>query len=221
MSKRIEDQVLALAGVFQAATLVSQLAHQGRCADTSLETSLKSLFATNPANTLEVYGGELRNLREGLDAMVKILGNQNRQQDMEVLRYTLNLIQLESGLNRNPDMLSAIGERIDQARHTASHFGYRHSNLIGNLASVYADTISTFRLRIQVTGDPNVLQREENAAKVRALLLSGIRSAVLWRQSGGRRWQLIIRRRKLIAVARALSEQANQAVYHSDDSPHR
>ncbi|MFW5825254.1 MAG: DUF489 family protein, partial [Marinobacter sp.] len=113
------------------------------------------------------------------------------------------------------DMLDIIGQRIEQARHTASHFGYVHSNLISNLASIYMDTISTFRQRIQVTGDPAVLQRDENAAKVRALLLAGIRSAVLWRQTGGRRWQLILRRRRVAATARELAEKANQAVYSS------
>ena len=66
-----------------------------------------------------------------------------------------------------------------------------------------------------MTGDPNVLQREENAARVRALLLAGIRSAVLWRQTGGRRWQLIFRRRKVATIARELAEKANQSVYHS------
>jgi high frequency lysogenization protein len=216
LSKSLTDQTLALAGVFQAATLVSQVAHQGRCAESTLETSLRSLFMTNPDNTLDVYGGELMNLREGLDALAKILSNQTRQQDMDILRYSLNLIQLESSLNRKRDMMGAIGERIDQARHTANHFGYVHSNLVGNLASIYTDTISTFRLRIQVTGDPSVLQREENAARVRALLLAGIRSAVLWRQTGGRRWQLIFRRRKVAAIARELAEKANQSVYHCE-----
>jgi high frequency lysogenization protein len=59
-------------------------------------------------------------------------------------------------------------------------------------------------LRIQVSGSPQILQRDENAEKVRALLLAGIRSAVLWRQSGGRRWQLIFNRRKVIHHARDL-----------------
>ena len=34
--------------------------------------------------------------------------------------------------------------------------------------------------------------------KIRALLLAGIRSARLWRQLGGHRWQLVISRRKLL-----------------------
>lgn len=204
MSKSLHDQTLALAGLFQAAVLVRQIAHNGSCDDDSLETCIRSLFATDPASTLDVYGGELSDIREGLEALSTSLAQQSRPQDVEILRYVLNLIHLESKLKRNGDMLNVIGSRIDQARHTASHFGYTHSNLIGNLASIYTDTISTFRLRIQVSGNPQVLQREENAARVRALLLAGIRSAVLWRQSGGHRWQLIFMRKKVIMHAREL-----------------
>lgn len=213
MTRSVYDQTLALAGVFQAASLVQQIAHTGSCNASSQETTLRSLFATNPDTTLDVYGGELRDLREGLSTLASVMAEQGKPRDVEVLRYALNLIHLESKLNRQPDMLAIIGERIDQARRTASHFGYNHPNLIANVASIYTDTISTFRMRIQVTGNPDILQREDNAARIRAILLAGIRSAVLWRQSGGRRWQLIFSRRKVVQSARELAERANQSVY--------
>ncbi|EDM47853.1 high frequency lysogenization protein HflD [Marinobacter algicola] len=213
MSRSIHDQTLALAGVFQASALVQQIAHSGQCAESSFETCLRSLFATQPETTLDVFGGELKDLREGLSTLASVMSQQSKQQDIEVLRYALNLINLSSKLRQNSDMLGIIGSRIDQARHTASHFGYSHSNLIANVASIYTDTISTFRQRIQVSGEPTILQREENAAKVRALLLAGIRSAVLWHQTGGRRWQLIFTRRKVIMTARELAEKANRSVY--------
>lgn len=204
MSRSLHDQTLALAGLCQAASLVQQVAHNGTCDNTALETCLRSLFATNADTTLDVYGGELSDIRPGLETLSTVLAQQSRPEDVEILRYVLNLIHLESKLRRRSDMLDVIASRIDQARHTASHFGYSHSNLISNLASIYGDTISTFRLRIQVSGSPQILQREENAAKVRALLLAGIRSAVLWRQSGGHRWQLIFARKKVIGHAREL-----------------
>lgn len=208
MSQSLNDQTIALAGVCQAANLVQQIAHNGQCSEASLETCIRSLFATDPATTLDVFGGDLPDIREGLVTLASILSQQSKQQDIEVLRYVLNLIQLEAKLNRRSDMLDVIGSRINQARHTASHFGYTHGNLISNLASVYADTISTFRLRIQVSGNPAVLRQDENAAKVRALLLAGIRSAVLWRQTGGRRWQLIFTRKKVIENAQRLADKA-------------
>ncbi|MEC7816493.1 MAG: high frequency lysogenization protein HflD [Pseudomonadota bacterium] len=204
MSRSLHDQTLALAGLCQAASLVQQVAHKGTCDNIALETCLRSLFATNADTTLDVYGGELSDVRPGLETLSTVLAQQSRPEDVEILRYVLNLIHLESKLRRRSDMLDVIASRIDQARHTASHFGYSHSNLISNLASIYGDTISTFRLRIQVSGNPQILQREENAAKVRALLLAGIRSAVLWRQSGGHRWQLIFARKKVIGHAREL-----------------
>ncbi|MBN7769421.1 high frequency lysogenization protein HflD [Marinobacter daepoensis] len=204
MSRSLHDRTLALAGLCQAAALVQQIAHQGTCEERSLETCIRSLFATNPATTLDVYDGELSDVHDGLKVLSTVLAQQSRAQDAEILRYVLNLIHLESKLKKNPEMLKVIGSRIEQARHTASHFGYSHSNLMANLASIYGDTLSTFRLRIQVTGNPQILQRNENADKVRALLLAGIRSAVLWRQSGGHRWQLIFARKKVITHARAL-----------------
>src|SRR5690554_2081877 len=120
MSRSLHDQTLALAGVFQAANLVQQIANNGNCNTDSLETCLRSLFATDPASTLDVYGGELADVREGLVTLSTVMGEQKKQQDIEVLRYVLNLIHLESKLNRDKDMLEVIGSRIDQARHTAS-----------------------------------------------------------------------------------------------------
>ncbi|QSP93599.1 high frequency lysogenization protein HflD [Marinobacter salinisoli] len=209
MSQASSDKVFALAGIFQAANLVHQVATQGECPEEALETCVRSLFATDPASALDVYGGELADIQNGLSVLASVLSRTGSQRDANVLRYALNLIQLESMLNRRSDMLDVIGSRIDQARHTASHFGYTHSNLISNLASIYSDTISTFNLRIQVTGNPTLLQQDEIANKVRALLLAGIRSAVLWRQTGGRRWQLIFSRGKVVRQAKALASKAN------------
>lgn len=213
MSRSLEDQTLALAGVFQAAALVQQLAHRGQYNEASFETCIGSLFATDPPSTLSVFG-ELRDLREGLSVVSSLLRQQNEQKDVEILRYGLNLIHLSAKLRKQPEMLDVIGNRLDQARHTAQHFGYSHTNLINNLASIYTDTISTFRLRVQVTGDPNQLKMEENAARVRALLLAGIRSAVLWHQTGGRRWQLVFMRKRMRAMAQSLIEKSNESVYH-------
>ncbi|HLR87578.1 MAG TPA: DUF489 family protein, partial [Wenzhouxiangella sp.] len=44
----------------------------------------------------------------------------------------------------------------------------------------------------------------EKAAFVRAILLAGLRSAILWHQVGGRQWQLIFRRGKMLQEARSL-----------------
>ena len=46
-----------------------------------------------------------------------------------------------------------------------------------------------------VSGEPHHLSDPKNANKIRALLLAGMRSAVLWRQLGGNRLQLLLARK--------------------------
>ncbi|MDR6354241.1 CII-binding regulator of phage lambda lysogenization HflD [Pseudomonas psychrotolerans] len=73
-----------------------------------------------------------------------------------------------------------------------------HENVIAACGGLYEDTLSTFKQRIQVHGEMRYLQQSATASRVRALLLAGIRSARLWRQLGGHRWQLVLNRRKLL-----------------------
>src|SRR5690606_26637288 len=74
------------------------------------------------------------------------------------------------------------------------------------LSRIYQQTISTLGKRIQVTGEPKLLQQEAIADRIRALLLAGVRLGWLWQQLGGRRWHLILRRRPLLIGLRALGE---------------
>ncbi|MEW8367847.1 MAG: DUF489 family protein, partial [Candidatus Thiodiazotropha taylori] len=63
---------------------------------------------------------------------------------------------------------------------------------------IYAENISTLKPRIMVSGETIYLQNSDNVNRIRALLLSGIRSAMLWRQTGGRRRQLLFSRSNYI-----------------------
>ena len=108
------------------------------------------------------------------------------------------MIGLERQLDKRDDMLQIMGSRLDQIQQQVEHFGLVHDNVIAACGGLYQDTISTFRQRIQVHGDMRFLQQPNNAAKIRALLLAGIRSARLWRQLGGHRWQLVFSRSKLL-----------------------
>ncbi|ARU56128.1 hypothetical protein OLMES_2055 [Oleiphilus messinensis] len=200
MSYTTVDQTIALAGIFQAASLVQQIAHNGSCAPQFFETSLNSLFVINPADTIGVFG-QAHDIRLGLRELLAALDKNNKSQNVETIRYALSLVHLENKLKKRQDLLSVISKRLAQATEQKEHFGGYHPNIIENLASIYTDTISTFNLRIQVVGQPNHLQVEENAAKIRALLLAGIRSAMLWRQVGGRRWQLLFKRKALAECA--------------------
>lgn len=203
MSKTITDQTLALAGIFQAVGQVQKVARQGRVDPGLFETSIRSIFITDAESTEEVYGG-MENLREGLQAVTANLGNDARQRDVEQTRYLITLLHLERKLSSRREILDAIGRRIEDARRQAEHFSPTHANTIAKLADLYLHTVSTLTPRVIVTGEHGHLANEENASRVRALLLAGIRSAVLWSQSGGGRLRLLFRRKLYLGEAERL-----------------
>ena len=96
------------------------------------------------------------------------------------------------------EMLQEIGRGIDLATDRLEHFNLLHPNIIAQLADIYASTISTLKPKIMIHGEPLHLQNPENANRIRALLLAGIRSAMLWRQCGGGRFQVIFGRKRLL-----------------------
>ncbi|MEZ5592310.1 MAG: DUF489 family protein [Gammaproteobacteria bacterium] len=114
------DQIIALAGLFQAAGLVRDIAHNGRYSSAAYETCITSLFQIDADSSEEVYGG-LQQLRPGL----RLLIDQLRQpSDMETTRYVLSLLALEhqtespAGYAAN----AASGHRTG----TAAHAAFRH-----------------------------------------------------------------------------------------------
>ena len=194
----LQEQLVALGAVFEAAVLADKIARTGQVSEASMSCMLGSLLVRDPQTTLDVYGGDDLNLRDGYRALISSLERNPSALQREPLRYSLAMIGLERQLDKRSDMLQIMGSRLDQIQQQVEHFGLVHDNVIAACGGLYQDTISTFRQRIQVHGDMRFLQQPNNAAKIRALLLAGIRSARLWRQLGGHRWQLVFSRGKLL-----------------------
>jgi high frequency lysogenization protein len=194
----LQEQLVALGGVFQAAVLVDRIAKTGQAGEAAVGCMLGSLLVLDPKNTLEVYGGDDQHLREGYRALASALERDPGTLQREPLRYALSMLGLERQLSKRDDMLETLGRRLPQIKSQVEHFGIVHENVIAASGALYQDTLSTLRQRIQVHGDMRNLQQPNNASKIRALLLAGIRSARLWRQVGGHRWQLVVSRRKLL-----------------------
>ena len=53
-------------------------------------------------------------------------------------------------------------------------------------------------------GEPARLQDEDNAARIRALFLAGVRAAFLWHQLGGRRWRLLFQRKQQLEILESI-----------------
>lgn len=207
MSKKWNELTIALAGVFQAAALVEQLAKTGYIPQDAFRCSIESLLEQNPSTTESVFGG-IEQLQLGFKVLSDLLHHHRNREYPDSLRYVLGILHLQKKLKNNKDVLNIVGNRIKQAGDQAQHFSPTHDNVIANLASVYTDTISSFRFRIQVVGDINFLQQQRIANQIRALLFAGIRAATLWRQLGGNRLQLLLSRKQLSAEADSLLQDA-------------
>lgn len=206
MHNKQQNQTIALAGVFQAAALVQQISWQGNCDLNNATTSINSIFKIDSQSVIDVFGA-IDNVNLGLNSIIQLFGNDKNTKDQkcqEIARYTLSLIHLERRLIKEKKLLDIISKGIKRAQAQAEHFSSMHDNVMANLAGIYTDTLSTFNFRIHVTGNPIYLNNPVNTNKVRALLLAGIRSVVLWRQMGGNRWRLIFGRKQYSATASKL-----------------
>ncbi len=210
MNNRSHEQAIALAAVFQAATLVEQLARTGDIAGDASDPLIKSLFEQSPAHFNDVYGDPKLNLGIGLRQLQVVCKRDPRGLNPDVTRYALSLLHLERKLFKSPAMISQLGQGIDAASRQAQHFSPTHENTVAALAGLYKQTLSNLSFRIRVTGNPTYLQTNYTANRVRALLLAGIRGAILWRQVGGKRWHLLTNRKRYLKACEELLNQPSQ-----------
>ncbi|MCV6638497.1 high frequency lysogenization protein HflD [Candidatus Albibeggiatoa sp. nov. NOAA] len=200
--KNIEHSTIALAGLFQSAYLVKQIAKQGMVDQSYFETAIASILKLDAPSTADVYGG-VTNVQQGFRLLIKQFGAEEEQTfDHELMRYVLNMVVLERKLQKDKTMLSVIGNRVREAISYAEHNHLSHEHVLDSLANLYLDTMSNLTPRIQVTGERRFLENEINAKKIRVMLLAGVRSAALWRQKGGSKWQFVFSRKKIINIAK-------------------
>jgi high frequency lysogenization protein len=193
--KTLTNQTIALAGIAQAAALVQQLATKGTCDQEALNASIGSVLKIDSGSVLDVYGG-LNGLKIGLKQLQSQMSGY-RVDNPEQARYAATLVFLEKQLSSRKDLLDSIRSGIEKAQAQSEHFGVLHENVLANLGEVYHSTVSTLQPRIMVNGEQVYLSRPDTVNKIRALLLAGIRSVILWKQCGGARWKFIFYRKKI------------------------
>ncbi|MEJ2061417.1 MAG: high frequency lysogenization protein HflD [Gammaproteobacteria bacterium] len=209
MRPTAHNRALALAGVFQVAELVRQIAWDGTVDSHDFEVTVKSLFTIDAPTPEAIYGG-VENLRTGLKKLSQMASPARDKATMDVMRYVIGVLHLERRLAKNGAMGQRIHEGIQQAENQLSFFEATHENMIARLADLYHDTISQLGPRIIVQGDQRHLSNPGNAARIRTLLLAGIRAAVLWRQAGGNRWRILFGRKSLVQESQKMLAQLGE-----------
>lgn len=200
MANDYHNIALSLAGVCQAAHLVQQLAHSGQADKNAFEISMNSLLKTSPTSVLDVYGNDTANLKLGLKSLLEQLNGEN----VELARYWLGLLALSGKLAKNADAKAELARRIQYLPTQLEFHQLFDDEMLNIIATIYTDIISPLGKRLLVQGKPLYLSQEKIQNRIRACLLAGIRSAMLWQQVGGSKWQILFSRRKIFNAAQAI-----------------
>ncbi len=199
MDTTLKFRVMALAAVCQAAELVRLIAREDQSPEQLHRVMFNSITMIDADTPEQVYG-QMHDLSLGYRTLCQQLGNQN-EKDIDITRYIVSVLTLERKLSSNQRALAELSTQIDELKRSLAHFDLLDSNIIAKMADIYSDVIGPLGRRIEVHGKPQYLQIQANQHRVRALLLSAIRAAVLWRQLGGKRRQLIFSRQAILDVA--------------------
>jgi high frequency lysogenization protein len=198
-----EYRNIALAAVAQCAELVHQLATTGSVSEQSMKACLRPIYLLDPESIAALYPA-VGQFSKGIQTLQSSFDSAGMRENAAVVRYTLGMLVLRQRLSRAPDMQNAIRNRLQQLAGDDPGVQMADDMPIQGLqadctalARLYQDTISKLSFRIHVSGNPEHLRDNKVADQIRALLLAGIRSAVLWHQLGGRRWQLVFYKKRI------------------------
>ncbi|CAB0149937.1 High frequency lysogenization protein HflD [Pseudidiomarina piscicola] len=198
-----QQRVIALAAIAQAAAAVKSLARQGKLDESfQRQALLDSVLNQNPDSFASIYG-DVSKLRVGLRVLLAQLGA-TKQKDIETTRYMVGVLALAQRVQKQPKAFAELGQRIDQLHRQQSQFQFEPETVYQGMASTYSDCISPLGRPLQIHGQPDYLQQQPVQNQIRALLLAAIRSAVLWRQVGGKRRHFIFSRTRMVATANQL-----------------
>lgn len=204
------DQTLAFAAVFQAAQLAHQLAAADDYDNHALHHAALSVLRSQAASAEAVFES-VHALRLGLDCVTRIFGGRVDAATREVFALAADMNQLSIKLGRDRRAQSAVAAGLSELRERhmehAAHFDHDDA-LHEDLGALYERTLSRLRPRIIVRGREGRLTDPLTVCRVRTALFAGIRAAYLWRQLGGRRWQVILFRADYHRRAKRLLRRA-------------
>ncbi len=193
----ISERTIALAGLIQASSQVQALAREGVAEPVFYAACIKSILVLDAVNTPAIYGG-LEGLKKGLQLINEGVMQSTDPMSMELLRYTMTIMQLQNQLYKNQDRFGQFAKEVEGLS------AFPEEDMAAACSAVYQKYVSSMQPQVIVQGEEHHLQKEYVPPQIRALLLAALRSAVLWQQKGGGRFRLVWERTRMRNAARSL-----------------
>ena len=194
----LRNEVISLGAIYQASGEIKKIAWEGKINNKIIEPLIYSIYQTTSNEIEDVYIN-LKRLNTGLDFLRKQLVGDAFSRDAEVTRYFEAIAILVRNMNKKNEIISNLRDELSNHTEIVTEDNlHEHAEFLSNL---YLNTISKIHPRIIVNGDNKYLTDNKNASMIRALLLSAIRSYILWQQSGGSKFRIFLFKKKIAEIA--------------------
>ena len=192
-SNNINEQTIALAGLYQCCETVSKIAWNGEYNEYEIRPLINCILKLNSTNTESIYI-DISSLKSGLIYLKKQIIGDIFTRSSETRRYIESLNQLSDNLLSDKKCIRKIQTLLNKMDDEIDSMSA--DDQVVELSNIYQNTLSTFEPRIVVNGENINLTDKIHAARIRTALFAGVRSTILWRQLGGSKLKLFINKRK-------------------------
>ena len=206
---RDEQRVLALAGVCQCALLAQEFARRGHAQPEPLRCALESIMVLNKNDTEMALGG-VQGVYAGLPDIARKSPDPSA---VERLRYAIAMIDIQKRLRRDTTVASRLRYQLEEISDGKTMEDPVSPEGIAVFADIYSATVSLLTPKIVIRGSERHLKDEKIILRVRAVLLAGVRAAYLFHELGGRKWQILLGRKRLADSASRLLDARSMGGY--------
>ena len=185
---RIDEQTIALAGLYQACQIVSKIAWNGEYNEQELEPLINCIIKVDATNTENIYLN-VSKLESGLVYFRKQIVGDIFTRSSETKRYIASLNKLSDTLMSDNSCINKIQLLLKSFSEKSKSMTIDEKTI--ELSNIYQQTLSKFEPRIVVNGENKFLTDENHSSRIRTALFAGVRSVILWRQLGGSKLKLL------------------------------
>ena len=196
--QELKNETISLGAIYQACNEIKKIAWQGEINNNIIEPLINSVYQTTSEEIEDVFIS-IKRLNSGLDFLRRQLVGDAFSRDGEVSRYFEAIGILVKNMNKKDDVLNKLRTELTKQSMPINEDNLDQHALF--LSELYLSTISTVEPRIIVNGDNKYLTDKKNAAMIRSLLLCAIRSYILWQQSGGSKFRILLFKKKIAELA--------------------
>ena len=187
--KNLDEQIISLAGLYQACLFVSNIAWKGEYHEKDFLPLVNSIFSMDTDNVMKIFI-DTEHLKTGFDYLKKQTIDDVFTRSSETKRYIASLDFLSKKIKKDPTTMEKMQVLLKKLNTDFKSLTLNEK--AEKISIIYQDTLSKFEPRIVVNGKNVYLTDNLNAARIRTALFSGLRATFLWNQFGGSKLKFIL-----------------------------